>query len=194
MADQSESSDSEHYKMDHSNRGHVAIIDNYKFDNKKYPTLKGHQKDVENFKTTFEALGFRNDQIRVYENQTRKEMIKIMNIYAKEVDFSDCDCFVAVFLSHGFLANNEQYIKSKDGSYGTEWPSEKDGASLDELTANFKACESLHEKPKIFLFNVCRGDKEEPSYSKSIENNKGILFPQENNIQSNGQQSDFFFG
>ena len=85
-------------------------------------------------------------------------MINLMKEYAGK-DFINCDCFIAVFLSHGFLENNKQYIKSREGN---------NGASFEELTDRFKKNGSLFEQPKIFFFDVCRGLKKEPIYSKSM--------------------------
>ena len=44
------------------------------------------------------------------------------------------------------------------------------GVLLNDLTEPFKKCRSLNDKPKIFVCDVCRGSKEEPSYAKSFNN------------------------
>jgi len=151
-----------YYKMDHTSRGFAVIIDNYEFEIPSYKKLEGHIHDVRNYKTTFLNLGFEENEIKLHVNQTKEEMIKLMEEYARK-DFTNCDCFIAVFLSHGFLVNNKQYIKSSEST---------NGASFEELTDPFKFNESLFEKPKIFFFDLCRGRKKEPIYSKSMEDNK----------------------
>jgi hypothetical protein len=89
-------------------------------------------------------------------------MINLIEEYAGK-DFTNCDCFIAVFLSHGFLVKNKQHIKCKEST---------NGVSFVELTDPFKYNKSLFEKPKIFFFDLCRGRKKEPIYSKSMEDNK----------------------
>jgi len=84
-----------------------------------------------------------------------------MKEYASK-DYTDCDCFIGVFLSHGYLHFNKQYIMGKD-----------QGAMFHEhLTDVFKENESLFEKPKIFWIDVCRGNEKESEYSKSKSENK----------------------
>ena len=151
-----------YYKMDHTSRGFAVIIDNYEFEIPRYETLEGHIHDVTNYKRTFLNLGFKENEIIIHENQTKEKMINLMKEYARK-DFTNRDCFIAVFLSHGFLVNNKQYIKSREST---------NGASFEELTDPFKCNESLFEKPKIFFFDLCRGQKKEPNYSKSMEDNK----------------------
>jgi len=186
-----------YYKMDHTCRGIAVIIDNYEFDVSEYEKLEGHILDVMNYKTAFMNLGFKENEIKLHENQTKEQMIKLMNDYALEI-YTNSDCFIGVFLSHGVVVNNKQYIKSIDGS---------EGPTISELTDVFKYNESLYEKPKIFFFDVCRGREEEPSHSKSISNNKGnhelnvssfvleTCSPKRRRLEEDFfSQSDFFFG
>lgn len=146
----------ENYKMDHEKRGYVVIINNKEFDNSEvYKPLLYQDKDVCNYITTFENIGFK--EIEVFENQTADQIKEIMKTYAENVDFTDCDCFIAVFLSHGYRLNNEQYIMGKD--HGVMFK-----VNIKDL---FTKTKSLYKKPKIFFMDVCRGDKDEPPYSKS---------------------------
>ena len=87
-----------------------------------------------------------------------------MKKYAENVDFTDCDCFIAVFLSHGYRLNNEQYVMGID--HGVMFK-----VNIKDL---FTKTKSLYKKPKIFFMDVCRGDKDEPPYSKSAINSKVI--------------------
>uniref|UniRef100_A0A3B3HXJ7 Caspase-6 n=1 Tax=Oryzias latipes TaxID=8090 RepID=A0A3B3HXJ7_ORYLA len=61
-------------------------------------------------------------------------------------DHSDADCFLLVFLSHG--ENNCVY--TYDGMI-----------NIQDITAAFRGdnCPSLVGKPKIFIFQACRGNK-----------------------------------
>jgi hypothetical protein len=103
--------------------------------------------------------GFKKKEIIVYENKTIEEMKKIMKKCANEIDYTECDCFIAVFLSHGKLHNNEQYIYGIDQSMKFH----------ENCTDVFKRTETLIEKPKIFFMDFCRGKEDEPTCSKSPE-------------------------
>ena len=144
------------YKMDHQKRGYLIIIDNHTFTNPKN-NLYGSDRDVENYKETFVfKLGF---ELVLRQNQTKNEMIKLLEHFAKRVDHSDRDCLMVVFLSHGYIENNVQYICGVD-----------EGVLLTKLTDPFITCQSLEDKPKIFFCDVCRGSKREPDYAKSFHN------------------------
>jgi hypothetical protein len=145
------------YKMDHQKRGYLIIIDNHTFPNPKN-NLYGSERDVENYKETFVfKLGF---ELVLRQNQTKNEMIKLMEHFANKVDHSDRDCLMVVFLSHGYTDEyNQQYICGVD-----------DGVLLTKLTDPFITCHTLENKPKIFFCDVCRGSKLEPDYAKSFVN------------------------
>ncbi len=147
----------EFYKMDHKNRGYAVIINNFRF---TISLEEGQKQDVINYKKLFKVLGFKEHEIKVYENKTIEEMQKIMKKYANEIDYTDCDCFIAVFLSHGKLHHNQQYIYGIDQSMKFH----------EHCTDVFKKTKTLIHKPKIFFIDLCRGKQEEPSYSKSLDN------------------------
>jgi len=144
------------YKMDHPKRGYLIIIDNNTFPNPKN-NLYGSERDVDNYKETFVfKLGF---ELILRQNQTKNEMIKLMEHFANNVDHLDRDCIMVVFLSHGYTDENQQYFCGVDK-----------GVLLTELTDPFITCQSLDEKPKIFFCDVSRGSEREPDYAKSFHN------------------------
>ena len=61
--------------MNHSRRGSAIIIDNYEFEDPNYTELNGHTRDVENYKETFSNLGFKQNEIELFENKTEKDII-----------------------------------------------------------------------------------------------------------------------
>ena len=86
------------YKMDHPKRGYLIIIDNHTFPNPKN-NLYDSEIDVENYIDTFVfKQGF---ELVLRQNQTKNEMIKLMEHFANKVNHSDRDCIMVVFLSHG---------------------------------------------------------------------------------------------
>ncbi|KAL7877085.1 hypothetical protein SRHO_G00037280 [Serrasalmus rhombeus] len=64
---------------------------------------------------------------------------------ATEANHTDADCFVCVFLSHG----DDGHVFARDNT-----------VDIKEITALFKGnrCRSLVGKPKIFIFQACRGE------------------------------------
>jgi len=171
------------YKMNHKNRGYAVIIDNYEVAGSS--PISSHTTDVQNFRRTFSKLGF---NIQIYENLTAQKMLTIMKKYAKE-DYSDTDCFVAIFLSHGTTDNkNVEYICGSDGNL----------ASIEELTDPFQINQTLNDKPKIFFFDACRGSKSEPSFAKLSSNQKSSINSSNSGYESSKAHyfthADFFFG
>ncbi len=78
----------DYYKMDHKGRGYAVIINNYKFDNPDYFTLVGQKNDAKTYEETFRILGFKENEIKRFENQTAYEMKEIMKKYSNE-DYFD---------------------------------------------------------------------------------------------------------
>jgi len=145
------------FKMDHDKRGYLVIVDNHKFNNNLCTDLSGSEHAVENLKHAFvNNLGF---ELVLKQNQTKAQMIDLMKHYAQEVDHTNVDCFMAVFLSHGFANNekNELVVCAID-----------ECVRLTDLTEPFKACSTLDEKPKIFFCDFCRGGNREPANDQEI--------------------------
>ncbi len=80
-----------------------------------------------------------------------------MEKYANK-DYTDCDCFVAVFLSHGDLVCNRQRMMGVD-----------QGVFFEDLIDVFKKTRTLFEKPKLFFMDVCRGDQKESDNKSTRE-------------------------
>uniref|UniRef100_A0A8C7RJQ0 Caspase-6 n=1 Tax=Oncorhynchus mykiss TaxID=8022 RepID=A0A8C7RJQ0_ONCMY len=69
---------------------------------------------------------------------------------------TEADCFLCVFLSHG----ENECVFARDGKL-----------SIRDLTHTFKGdrCPSLVGKPKIFIFQACRGDKHDEPVSPIVD-------------------------
>ena len=195
MADSKFKIDPVVYKMGKNKRGILAIIENHSFlDNKtkNYKINKGfqnaQQKDIEQYRKTFEKLKF---TIQVHSNKKGEELKQLMKDYAL-TSHADYDCFMAVFLSHGTLENNEEYIKATDKL-----------VALKELTDPFSTNKTLIGKPKIFFCDFCRGIEKEKrlaaySASKSFRlfwNIDTREFKRKVNIPTDESSlNDFIFG
>ncbi|XP_026061548.1 caspase-6 [Carassius auratus] len=134
---------SEEYRMDHKKRGMALIFNHERFDWKiMMSNRSGTEADKHNLVRRFQDLGF---EVKAYDNYKRDEVMSIVT-EAAAANHVDADCFVCVFLSHG--ENGHIY------AYDTK-------IEIQEITDLFKGdkCCSLVGKPKIFIFQACRGDK-----------------------------------
>ncbi|XP_075888334.1 caspase-6-like [Nelusetta ayraudi] len=135
------------YKMDYKQRGLALIFNQEKFHwDRPLKQRSGSTADRKNLVQRLTELNF---EVKFYDNSKQADVQDILNKAAKE-DHSDRDCFLLVFLSHG----DDDYVSTYDGQI-----------SIKEITTPFKGnnCQSLVGKPKIFIFQACRGNKYEDS-------------------------------
>lgn len=161
------------YKMDHAHRGKALIINNQNFID---PNLKrnGSDKDVKSLKKLFKELKF---DVNVFNDLKIIEMRRIIGEYSS-FDYTNDDCFVCVFMSHGndgiLLGSDEKKIQ------------------IEKLVEPFKECPSLIEKPKIFLIQACRGDENWGAYNFNQDSDQlnETLSSETSKIK---QESDYLF-
>ena len=128
-------------------KGYVYVYHNFFFAKREDPFRHGSQKDVENLKLFFDTqLGF---TMRVKENLSAQEMMSNAKDLS-ERDFSKNDCLFFVILSHG----------KQEGILGVDDEPISLAAMADLFTAD--KCPTLKGKPKIFIVQACRGDKDDP--------------------------------
>ncbi|XP_066535526.1 caspase-6-like [Hoplias malabaricus] len=140
MASEEEDSDlPEEYNMDHKRRGLALIFNQENFS--EHAPRRGTDQDKEALTKRFEELGF---EVNVYNDEKRKDILDRAKKVAEE-DHTDADCFVCVVLSHGDEGNK---------IFATD-----EEVNIKEITHLFKEdkCKSLAGKPKIFIFQACRG-------------------------------------
>ncbi|XP_076854853.1 caspase-6-like [Brachyhypopomus gauderio] len=133
------------YKMNYKRRGLALIFNQEKF----YWELKlnkrfGTTKDKENLTERFQNLGF---DVDANDDLNKEDMMKKIREVATG-DHSEADCFVCVFLSHG----EDGHIFARD-----------DKVNIKDITTLFRGdtCQSLIGKPKIFIFQACRGNNDD---------------------------------
>uniref|UniRef100_A0A3B3C6K6 Caspase-6 n=1 Tax=Oryzias melastigma TaxID=30732 RepID=A0A3B3C6K6_ORYME len=133
----------EEYKMNHKRRG-LALIFNQEnfFFRLKLSKRTGTNADCDNLEKRLEELNF---DVKTYDDEGQKEVLNAIHEAAEE-DHSDADCFLLVFLSHG----KDNYVYTHDGMI-----------NIQDIIHAFRGdnCPSLVGKPKIFIFQACRGDK-----------------------------------
>ena len=129
--------------MNHERRG-VALVINIRSYNPnpyKLQERKWSAKDVENLKKTLNYLEF---QVVLCQDLTKGEIEQVLLEQAL-VDHCQSDCFLCVVMSHG----NEDKIVASDN----------EEISFEDIMAPIKQCKSLINKPKLFFFQACRGEK-----------------------------------
>ncbi|XP_045102695.1 caspase-1-like isoform X2 [Portunus trituberculatus] len=136
--------DADFYKMDHKKRGQAIIFVYNQFDMDLQPRACA-EHDAHITKSTFAHLGF---EVKEHWNLTKRDFLKTLERVSSE-DHHNSDCLVVVFMSHGNVDNNKEFLCTRDAKVDTE-----------ELWKTFTAdkCPSLAGKPKLFFIQACRGD------------------------------------
>ena len=168
------------YKMDHAERGIALVLNISKYDPNplKLKERKWSIKDVEILTKTLEYLEFK---VELVENFTKEQIKDRLQQIVTEIDHKYFDCFLCVVMSHGindsFATGNSELM------------------SFEEIMAPIKSCSSLKNKPKMFFFQACRGEKEmestqssRVSSASSTKSSKGT--PMTENIPSTSTQSN----
>ncbi|XP_056309714.1 caspase-6-like [Danio aesculapii] len=131
------------YDMNHKRRGMALIFNHENFFWKLGLGYRsGTNADKENLIRRFRELNF---EVKAFDDYKRDEVLSKITA-AAAADHVDADCFVCVFLSHG----ENGHVYANDGQI-----------DIPEITDLFKGdkCRSLVGKPKIFIWQACRGDK-----------------------------------
>ncbi|XP_038048042.1 caspase-3-like isoform X2 [Patiria miniata] len=129
------------YDMSHYRRGTAVLINIATFEeDADMPTRLSTGTDVDGLGRALEDLGFR---VKLFQDSTCGQIKRLMHLLSKE-DHSDTDCLLIAIMSHG----------SEGEIYGTDGP-----MSTREITTPFRGdnCRSLIGKPKLFIFQACRG-------------------------------------
>lgn len=137
--------DADFYKIDHKKRGQALIFVNDQFSSLHLEPRKCAAHDTAITKRAFAYLGF---EVKEHWNLRTRDLLKTLQEVSSE-DHSDSDCLAVVFMSHGNVDHNKEFLCTRDSKIDTE-----------ELWKNFTAdkCPSLAGKPKFFFIQACRGD------------------------------------
>ena len=130
------------YNMNNPKRGIGLVINIRNYANNAHKEREWSAKDVERLEETLKYLEFdfklENNLTKQQIEQSIDEQVKLTQVHVSS------DCFLCVIMSHG----NEDYIVASDNEY----------ISFEEIMSPIKSCKYLFNKPKIFLFQACRGD------------------------------------
>lgn len=132
------------YSMAARPRGLVLIIDNEDFQGEVLPTRTGSLVDANNLDLLFQQLGFK---VTLRRNLCYRDMYSEVQKFSGREEHGAADMAVLVILSHG----RHGLVAAADGrELETEWV-------LRQL--NNDGCPALKGKPKLFIFQACRGDE-----------------------------------
>ncbi|KYN04011.1 Caspase Nc [Cyphomyrmex costatus] len=156
----------ERYPMRSNPRGLVLIITNIFYESSCENPRFSAKHDNNNLKELFEEMGF---TVFTYFDLKGQEIKNTIKTFSKRDDLNKVDsCFVIV-TSHGMedkennteIQGTDYHIVSREPNYEKVLCTE----ICDYFTA--EACPQLAEKPKIFIFQLCRGKKIQKGVSHS---------------------------
>ena len=133
------------YGMNRNPRGKCIIINNSEFQDEAY-NRPGAEFDEQALEILFEYLSF---DVKIYQNLNSRDMRDRVRIIASE-DHSESNALFVIVMSHG-------------GDHDTVLGVDERNITVEEMMSEFKAarCKTLEGKPKVFIFQVCRGSSSE---------------------------------
>ncbi|CAH1372229.1 unnamed protein product [Tenebrio molitor] len=129
------------YPRNGKDPGLVLIFNQECFEDKKYRL--GSRRDVNELITCMSRIGFNIHENHIFTDYTRDKILNLINKIAQE-DLSQINSLIVFFLTHGDEFNR---LHAYDVSVDTH-----------ELWEVFDKCEDLKNKPKMFVFQACKGD------------------------------------
>ncbi|CAL4150839.1 unnamed protein product, partial [Meganyctiphanes norvegica] len=161
------SADSPSYNMRQNKRGYAIIFKHEYFDSATLERRECASHDAMKCKEAFKALRF--DVLEYSDLQKDEFYEQLDNI--RNMELSNCDCLVVIFMSHGCEERDKEYIWLRDKKVLTS-----------TLWSSFTAdkCKQLAGKPKLFFIQACRGETTE----RGIKLIKGL------SVQTDGLVSD----
>jgi len=140
------------YEMNKVPRGYALVIDIEVYENDIHERRHGSHVDVENLKALLEQLGF---TVQVCKDLSQANFYKELSEFASSKLHKEANMAVVGILSHG-----------KDGIVYAA-----DGQSIDMEYIyeyfNNKNCPALQGKPKFFIVQACRGDRNDQGVDSS---------------------------
>ncbi|XP_017781779.1 PREDICTED: caspase Dronc-like [Nicrophorus vespilloides] len=139
------------YSTHGSRRGKALLINNIMFEKDQKSYRKGAEVDEKNISELLNQMGFK---VEKYRDLTKNQMVKKLVDYASSYSLKNVDINVVVMMSHG-IGNNDgnTHIAGTDNNL----------LSIADIVEKFdnSNCPNLIDKPKIFIFQCCRGDQDQ---------------------------------
>nr|XP_027232060.1 caspase-1-like isoform X2 [Penaeus vannamei] len=123
----------------------LVFLANYKdFRDGAHPCRRGSEIDVKNLSLLFTQMGYKIPKQHI--NMTKYETIKAIREFRSNEELNSVDSCIVIIMSHG---RDEKSFFTSDNLY----------LSVNEVVERFsnRECPALKGKPKIFIFQYCRG-------------------------------------
>ncbi|XP_063606310.1 caspase-1-like [Penaeus indicus] len=123
----------------------LVFLANYKdFRDEQHPCRRGSEIDVKNLSLLFTQMGYKIPKQHI--NMTKYETIKAIREFRSNEELNAVDSCIVIIMSHG---RDEKSFFTSDNQF----------LSVNEVVERFsnKECPALKGKPKIFIFQYCRG-------------------------------------
>lgn len=135
-------------------RGRVLIINYREFSIGDSGTRHGSERDVANLRKVFRNMSY---HVEVHQDLDQEATIEVLNNFRSNEDLAKVDSMFVCMLSHGI---------DRD----TFYTSDMKRMDVSAVRKKFKDqdCPLMKGKPKVFLFNFCRGKTTECFSGKSI--------------------------
>ncbi|XP_058443426.1 caspase-1-like [Malaya genurostris] len=136
---------SKQYSMNGGHRGKVLIFNQITFDD--YVDRTGSNADVERLCHSLQRLGFRKEDISIFEDLGVSEIIREAIKLELDQDLQQSDCLMVIILTYGEIGD---FVMAKNDQY-----------HLFEFFGNFTpaALKSMAGKPKFFMVQTGPGRK-----------------------------------
>ncbi|XP_008199500.2 caspase-like protein isoform X1 [Tribolium castaneum] len=147
------------YQRKGNDPGLVLIFNQESFEDQPYRL--GSRKDVNEIIITMSRLGFNIHDENIFNNLKRDEILATVNKLVAR-DMSQVNSLIVFFLTHGDSFNR---LHASDLTLET-----------NEFWKEFVQCDDLKNKPKMFIFQACKGDYHSTTWDQNKE--KIELVPQ----------------
>ncbi|XP_003704195.1 death regulator Nedd2-like caspase [Megachile rotundata] len=154
------------YPMRSKPRGLVLIITNIRFEHPDYEPRCSAAHDRMNLEELFEQMGF---QVISHCNLTGEGLLEKIKQFSQLKELRKVDSCFIIISSHGNVNTEYEVTEIHGVDYNPDSKKHNYKTVLcTDILNNFtvEACPHLAEKPKIFIFQLCRGDKKQKLVKK----------------------------
>ena len=124
----------------------LVFLANYTFcESSVHSYREGSQKDVNKLAVIFRPMGYVIPAI--HQNLSTQETMDELRIFRDDIRHKSCDSCVVIIMSHG---TSNMFYTSEGSPINDE--------DVLEVFSN-SGCPALLDKPKLFIFQFCRGDQ-----------------------------------
>ncbi|KAK5644892.1 hypothetical protein RI129_006192 [Pyrocoelia pectoralis] len=147
-------------------RGSVLVINIIKYHNDLHMERKGAEVDGSNLFDLFTQMGF---FVEYHTDLSATKITDVILQFKSSPELVGCDMIFVIVMAHGTInkdVNVSEIIGSDNNVVSTKW--------IEEQFTN-RECKILQNKPKIFMYQMCRGDTPDfGAVQSNIENDSGI--------------------